>query len=167
MIIYPVFFIIPGMLALAAATTTSQIPFLFLTLFLVFLSAISGWLRLLVVIVIGLLVARLILSDIGVVSAALCVLGGLLLLVGGAVRCPRCRDMIAPRRQLWTRMPKGGWCPMCGRSQRRVWPFQYLRQPESWDGAYHDEGGGPAPSNATVEWWRYELFQRWQRRHRQ
>lgn len=75
-----------------------------------------------------------------------------------AARCPRCGYTLAPSRNPFAEGPGRNWCPMCGRTRTRVWPFQYMIKPESWDGSYHDEGGGPGPQDAILHWRRDKLF---------
>lgn len=167
MIIYPAFFILPGMFLLFGATSSSHIAWLFLIVIpAVFLPAALGHLRLLVISTIGVLVARLLLNDIGVVTAGLHIVATLLLMVGAAARCPRCSMHIATREQRWRGGPSAQWCYICGRSRRRVWPFQYVLKPETWDGEYHDDGGGPSSVDSIVDWQRDLMFRRWQKFHR-
>lgn len=61
--------------------------------------------------------------------------------------------------------PPARWCPICGRTREGVWPFQYMVKPESWDGAYHDEGGGPTRQDGIRDWWRDILFKRYRKRN--
>ncbi len=166
MIIYPAFFIIPGMVAFAAATSTSHDQWGFMLLPVIVLPAVTGRLRLFLIVAAGILGARLVMGDIDAVAAALHIAGTLLVLIGVAARCPRCTTHIAMRDQRWRGGPRAEWCYICGRSRKRVWPFQYVLKPEVWDGEYHDEGGGPSSVDSIVDWWRDLAYRRWQKRHR-
>lgn len=167
MIIYPVLFFLPGLVALFAAFSTSRFTWLFLLLPFILLPAALGRLRLLFVVATGLLVARLILGDIGIISTASYIAGILLVITAFAVRCPRCGGPVASRTpSSWFGGPKSEWCPVCGRLRQGIWPFQYLLQPEDWDGEYHDEGGGPSSVDSTMDWQRDLMFQRWCHLHR-
>lgn len=68
-----------------------------------------------------------------------------LLLAGGMaagvlvfqVKCPRCKLHVSGHRygNYWPgHPPSNRSCPQCGRSRQGVWPFQYVRSPEPWDG---------------------------------
>jgi hypothetical protein len=166
MIIYPVAFFFPGMLALFAAFATSRFSWMFLLLPFIWLPAALGRLRLLFVVATGLLVARLILGDISIAFTALYIAGILLIMTAFAVRCPRCTGPVSSRNTLRKGGPKSEWCPICGRRRQGIWPFQYLLRSENWDGEYHDEGGGPSSVDSTMDWQRDRLFRRWQRLHK-
>lgn len=68
-----------------------------------------------------------------------------LLLAGGMVagalalqvKCPRCKLHISGHRygNYWPGTePSNRPCPQCGHSRLGVWPLQYARSPEPWDG---------------------------------
>jgi len=166
MIIYPALFFIPGMLALFAAFSLSRFPWLFLLLPLILLPAALGRLRLLFVSAMGLLMARLLLGDASIITTVLYIGGTLLVMTAFAVRCPRCAGPVSSRTPGWYGGPKNEWCPVCGRRRHGIWPFQYLLRPESWDGEYHDEGGGPSSVDSAMDWQCDLLFRRWRRLHR-
>lgn len=98
--------------------------------------------------------------------AALNAIGWACMSVVLGARCPRCEHTLAPSRNPFAEGPGPNWCPMCGRTRTRVWPFQSLIKPELWDGSYHDEGGGPGPQDAILHWWRDKLFARLKRKRR-
>lgn len=166
MIIYPVLFFLPGLVALFAAFSTSRFMWLFLMLPFILLPAAIGRLRLLFVVATGLLVGRIILGDIGIISTVLYIVGVLLIMTAFAVRCPRCTGPVSTRNPVWNGGPKSEWCPVCGRRRQGIWPFQYLLQSEDWDGKYHDEGGGPSSVDSTMDWQRDLMFRRWRNLHR-
>ena len=79
-----------------------------------------------------------------------------IIVISANIKCPRCLESLPT----FKRSPNGFWqtsgyCIICGRDSRKVWPFQYARHPEVWDGQYHDEGGGPQVEDAISDWWRY------------
>ena len=166
MIIYPIFFIVPGIVGLVVAASSSNLAWPDMLVLVMFVAAALGRLRFLAILAVGMLVTRLLLSDIDAVTVGLYITSWLLLTTGFAARCPRCETHITSYKRHWDTGPNGKWCSTCGRTRKRVWPFQYALKPEVWDGQYHDEGGGPSSVDRIVDWRRDLRFKFWQRRHR-
>lgn len=78
--------------------------------------------------------------------------------------CPRCELHLAKSWNQWRTYEIKPFCQVCGRSRLNVKPFQHMIQPEIWDGAYYDEGGGPQPDTYYVELTVYYTTERWKRR---
>ena len=164
--IYPVLCYLPGFFILAVSVLAYPQPGVqaFMAIGCVAAYALQSW-RLMGVCVFTGLIAGLVLgAPHGLVFVPVMALGWALMSVMLAARCPRCRYNIAPGRRFWQKLPHSHWCPMCGRSRQRVWPGQYLKNPEAWDGEYHDEGGGVSELDALITWRRYILYKRYLKR---
>ena len=164
--VYPVLCYLPGFFILAVSVLFYPQPgvqaYIFIGSFAAFV--LQSW-RLMGVCVFTGLIAGLVLgAPHGLVFVPIMALGWALMSVMLAARCPRCRYNIATQRRIWRKLPDSHWCPMCGRSRQGVWPGQYLKTPEAWDGEYHDEGGGMGEPDALITWWRYILYKRYLKR---
>jgi hypothetical protein len=94
------------------------------------------------------------------------IVGWLMIVVSSNARCPRCALPVGLSGGMWRHSAVPSYCIGCGRFRRDVWPFQYILKPETWDGEYHDDGGGPAPDSYHAEVARYHAQQRWLKKKR-
>lgn len=166
--VYPALFSLPGFMILAIIWMTYPHPVIQACVAIGFVPSwiLQSWRLMGVTLAVGLTGGLLLGVPHGLVYIPLAFVGWALFAVGSAARCPRCRYTLIASRRPWDALPHNHWCPMCGRSRERVWPGQYLAHPETWDGEYHDEGGGNCGRDALVVWWRHVLYQRYLRREK-
>ncbi|ADU13331.1 hypothetical protein [Asticcacaulis excentricus] len=98
------------------------------------------------------LALRYLFGDVDLIWDAVAFAAGLcLFFIGSSYRCPRCElSLIKNTWNRWSTASIPNHCTVCGRTRADVRPFQYALCPEPWDGQYHDEGGGPFPTDLDV-----------------
>ncbi|ESQ80897.1 hypothetical protein [Asticcacaulis sp. YBE204] len=162
---YPAVFAVPGIIFLLTSLTSYTNSTLAFAVFMTaFLSLFVNSLWLTSAILIGGAAICAGMGDPNSLSiAGSTALAVILLGIAIGFKCPRCRFMIQAGRNPFTQ-PHRKWCPICGRTRRGVWPFQHSLKPESWDGQYHDDGGGPDDGDSVRGWQRDRIYKRYLKR---